>query len=665
MELRPGVMVTPSLRLVELLGEGGMGSVWIADHLGLETQVAVKFICTDLVKREPHLVSRFKQEALATAKIDSVHVVRVFDHGLTEDGTPYIVMELLKGSSLADWLDLSRKLSPRETRLLVTQVARLLGRAHSLGIIHRDIKPANLFLVDGDYDMFVKVLDFGVAKRQKKAGESVVTVDGAMVGTIEYMSPEQISAAKHVDGAADLWSLAVVAYECLTGQLPFLGDSVFNICSAIMGGKPIPPSRHNPDLPPEIDAWFAHALDPKLDNRYATADEFVSTFAMALGEDPASDQLTATGAFRAVHISGLDPREVAPTTPSERKGPSNSDRVQTATEPPSGPVSDEGSTLPFKGPPVPRRSERNTMAAASASLSLPDERPTDRKQTLAIAGAVLGLLAIGAVLVLSRRGDSSAAAPSASAVSSSVPSAARSSAVPSASALVSLRESMIEVPAGEYFVGCKAGSNKGCFDDEKPGHTVKLARFGLMRHEVTVKLYEACAANNKCAAAKKGDPCTFGSGKQEHPINCVTWQEAHAFCAAHGVRLPTEEEWEAAARGRESPDYPWGNDAPSCERTVMASTSAGCGTGGLLPIGSGRTDRSWIGVTDLGGSVREWTSSEYAAYPGGRAEDARGKVNRGGSWMMKVGELNTSHTRGVDSPDEVRPDIGFRCAMDL
>jgi serine/threonine-protein kinase len=208
MDFESGAMLTPTLRLVDRIGAGGMGTVWRADHLGLGMQVAVKCIDAELAQQAPELIARFTQEARTTAQIDSVHAVTAYEHGVTDDGLPYLVLELLRGSTLADWLALAGRLSGRETRLLVDQVGLVLERAHSLGIIHRDLKPANLFLVDGDDELFVKVLDFGVAKRLEKQGGDNVTATGVMMGTVEYMSPEQIRAAKHVDGRADLWSLA-------------------------------------------------------------------------------------------------------------------------------------------------------------------------------------------------------------------------------------------------------------------------------------------------------------------------------------------------------------------------------------------------------------------------------------------------------------------------
>ncbi len=293
MELTAGTKVTANVRLVRKLGEGGMGSVWVADHLGLDTQVAVKFISPELVAENPAVVKRFKREASASAKIKSPHVVRAFDHGLTEDGTPYIVMELLEGENLAEHLHRVGLLSLRQVERLIKHVSRALRKAHKLGIVHRDIKPENLYLVDAgrfesddeptEDEMFVKVLDFGIAKETRLPASSAMTRSGAMVGTLEYMSPEQIESPKNVDRQCDLWALAVVAYWALTGRVPFTGETLGGICIAIAEAKFTPVGELRA-VPPELDEWFKRAFDPDPDNRFGSATQMVNAYSRAVAE---------------------------------------------------------------------------------------------------------------------------------------------------------------------------------------------------------------------------------------------------------------------------------------------------------------------------------------------------------------------------------------------
>ena len=200
MDLTPGTMVNDNVRLLEPLGQGGMGSVWVAEHLSLSARVAVKFIAAELAHADPSLRERFKREASICAQLRSIHAVQTFDHGETSDGTPYIVMELLEGTDLTHAIAARGPLSLPEVALVITQVSKVLHRAHVLGIIHRDIKPDNIFLSDTDYEIFVKLIDFGIAKQTRVSDKGgAVTRTGAVVGTPEFMSPEQAIASKSLD----------------------------------------------------------------------------------------------------------------------------------------------------------------------------------------------------------------------------------------------------------------------------------------------------------------------------------------------------------------------------------------------------------------------------------------------------------------------------------
>src|SRR5262249_46389532 len=208
-----------------------MGVVWAARPLTLETDVAVKFIRPERVAADPALVARFEREAKATARIAHPHVVQVMDFGAVDGAVPYIVMELLHGFSLAELLERGGRLSFATAKSLVQQVGSALSCAHERGIVHRDIKPHNLFITEESrgYPLFVKVLDFGVAKMVGDAQvpeiSATLTETGMVIGSPPYMSPEQLEGSKYVDLRSDLWSLGVIVYETLTGTQPFKGSS--------------------------------------------------------------------------------------------------------------------------------------------------------------------------------------------------------------------------------------------------------------------------------------------------------------------------------------------------------------------------------------------------------------------------------------------------------
>jgi serine/threonine protein kinase len=284
MGFEPGAIIGSNLRLVRMLAKGGMGSVWVAEHLRLKTQVAVKLIA-DILSFDPTVQKRFAFEAEAAAQIRSPHVVQILDHGTTDGGTSFIVMELLEGETLGNRILRVGRLALDETTAILAQTSKALARAHSLGFVHRDIKPDNVFLTESNDELFVKVLDFGIVKRREDKGISM-TRSGAALGTPRYMSPEQLVNAKHVTPGADLWSLAAVAYRALMGRPPFDGDSFAAIGAAVSRGIFQPPSEVRRDLPRALDIWFRRALDVKRIERFSSAREFAETFARAAGLPP-------------------------------------------------------------------------------------------------------------------------------------------------------------------------------------------------------------------------------------------------------------------------------------------------------------------------------------------------------------------------------------------
>ena len=279
-------LVAGKYEVMGLIGRGGMGSVWEGRHTSLGTRVAIKFIDQEYADSK-EAQSRFVNEARAAATILSKHAIQIFDHGLTEDGRPYMVMELLVGEPLDKRIARLGRISLQETARILGQVCRALQRAHDAGIIHRDLKPENIFLVRSpdDDDEIAKVLDFGIAKIKTPDGGALTssTKTGAVLGTPYYMSPEQARGLRSIDHRSDLWSLGIIAYKCITGVLPFEGESVgdllVKICTA-----PVPrPSLTLPGLPQSFDAWFARTLDREPGNRFATATELADTLAFAAG----------------------------------------------------------------------------------------------------------------------------------------------------------------------------------------------------------------------------------------------------------------------------------------------------------------------------------------------------------------------------------------------
>jgi serine/threonine-protein kinase len=269
-----------------------MGSVWEGVHTTLGTRVACKFIEAEYAG-SGEARERFENEARAAATLRSKHVVEVYDHGVTGDGRPYIVMEFLQGEPLDSRLDRRGTLTLAETALILQQVARALTRAHTAGIVHRDLKPENVFLVwdEEDHADVVKVVDFGIAKfTDSSLGISSQTRTGSLLGTPYYMSPEQARGLRSVDARSDLWSLAVISYRCLTGHYPFTGEAIGDLLVRICTSDAARPSSLRSDLPQAVDTWMARALDREPERRFQSAKEMADAFSVMAGTSGAVSQ---------------------------------------------------------------------------------------------------------------------------------------------------------------------------------------------------------------------------------------------------------------------------------------------------------------------------------------------------------------------------------------
>jgi len=262
--------------LLRRLGKGSMGAVWLAEDERLQREVAIKFLGS-LRAGSKEASKRFAREAKAAAKFRSPHIVQIFDYGF-EGPRPFIVMELLDGEDLQARLQRVGRFSLEDTINIILQACRALHVAHKGNIVHRDLKPANLMIDNSTGEELVKVLDFGVAKAVTTDYDQDGTKEGTLLGTPNYMAPEQARALPNVDHRADLWSLGVIAFRLLTGKPPFrassVADMIVQICTA-----PIPvASELRPDLPFEIDSFFARALARDREKRFQSAREFALAF---------------------------------------------------------------------------------------------------------------------------------------------------------------------------------------------------------------------------------------------------------------------------------------------------------------------------------------------------------------------------------------------------
>jgi serine/threonine protein kinase len=359
----PGAIVGGKYVIERVLGEGGMGVVYLAHHQVLSRQVAVKVMKAD-VAQQPHYTERFVLEARAAAELRHRHVVEILDFGVHE-GRPYMVMEFLHGESLEKLLEREGPLSAVRALKVLDPVLRALGVAHEHGIVHRDVKPDNIFLArdEDDADPIVKVVDFGIARRQLAEGAKI-TGENTTLGTPLYMAPEQILSAHDTTAAADQYAFGVTMYQCLTGRFPFETDTIAGIIANKIAGTPTNILEHRPDLDPDFAAIVMRTLERDPSAR------FPSMHALRDALAPFAENLAHRGASTVKQLVESAPTAVA--SPSERPAPS-----------PSPPSSD---------PPIAVmtgavRAERTGPIRAAVS---PSSRP------LVVLGSAL---AIGAVVI--------------------------------------------------------------------------------------------------------------------------------------------------------------------------------------------------------------------------------------------------------------------------
>ena len=650
-----GTVLKDTFRIEARIGAGGMAVVYRGRQLTVEREVAIKVLELS-AHRSPDealaLVRRFRREAKTMSLLQHPNTVRVIDFGESDAGMLFIVMELLRGVVLREEMERVGRFAPARVARIGTAICKALAEAHAQGIVHRDLKPGNVFLADvhGERD-FVKVVDFGIAKLAGPDDATTVTGSGVAIGTPKYMAPEQ-AVGKDVGPWSDLYALGALLYHMLSGAAPFQGDTAMEVMYGHLHTPPL-----DVDLPGADEAGWTDLLGRLLAKEPRDRPPGAEAVAAELARLENPKPLVVRGG--AMPLQAPDSALDATPIRSPMDEPDETTRTESRGRRPALLAAGAGvaavalafvvwAAWPNPGkdggdevlPPPPDA----TSAAVQASVVAPPEREdvaaADTKaETTERAGAP--------------------DVPSADVFPDAPPAVAWGPLLAAAD--------MVLVPSGAYPVGCPAGED-ACFPDERPAFTADLAAFGIGRAEVTAADYAACVAAGACRKPKTGGRCNFGKPERAaHPANCVDWEGARAYCAWKTWRLPTEREWEAAARGQDGRSYPWGNDEPSCVRAVLRGRAAdGCAGGHTAPSGSVAADVSPAGALDMGGNVREWTADTYAGYPQAKDIAASGdRVNRGGSWQMPADRFSRAHTRLTDNPAARLGDLGFRCAMDL
>jgi len=381
---RIGELIAGKYTIDRILATGGMGVVVAAKHIRLDQRVAIKFLLPEMLDRE-ELVARFLREAQATVGLHGEHAVRVYDVGTLETGSPYLVMELLRGNDLDEELEVRGPLDVEEAVEYTLQACEAIAEAHRVGIVHRDIKPSNLFLARRpDGSRIVKVVDFGISKlladEAQRGLNSKLTTTTAMLGSPQYMSPEQVRSARDVDGRTDIWSLGCVLYEMLANVPPFSAETVSAVSAMIVADKPPSLRALRGDAPPELCKVVMRCLEKNRERRYRT----VAALAEALA--PFASPRSQSSADRVLRISQ------APRYESSYPPPSSARVEPDAVTVVPSKVRPDVTTVSEVSPGVPRaRPYQETLSATSAASQ--EERTYTRRN-----GVLVGVAALSAGL---------------------------------------------------------------------------------------------------------------------------------------------------------------------------------------------------------------------------------------------------------------------------
>jgi formylglycine-generating enzyme required for sulfatase activity/serine/threonine protein kinase len=637
-------------------------------------------------------VDRFSRELSLVAALHHPHIVRLIDSGALPDGAPFMVLEYLRGDTLAEHIARG-PLPPRVALRLMTHTLEALRHAHQHGVIHRDLKPQNI-MVTGDDRPSAVVLDFGVSALTSTARApdyKSLTAAHQLIGTPAYMAPEQVDQRGDLTPAADLYAWGLVLLECLTGQPAAEGDSLMATLLWQMSAAPI----HIPDalVGSPLGDLIAKAVAKPLSARYADADALLHDLeALDLNALPTS--LTSAHPPRAADRQALDQADTASLDAAQVIGP----QVAAAE---------------------PTRTTDHLMSHAPPSLSqqpptanLPDHVSKKRPSTVAIIGA-LGLCAAliwalwplqtpqqrapaqqhsadadAAPDVIAAAPDVIAAAPDVIAAAPDVIAAALDAPPPAPAGMVWIPPGIATVGLGDphaaVFMRLCEETYQGRVDcagdvlkDETPPHRLRFSEgFFMDKVEVSVVRYRACVMAGFCTPPRTR-PGTCDASQMtwdmpsgdDLPINCIDWHQADRFCAWQEGRLPFEDEWEYAARGATARPFPWGDDMPGC--VLAALDGERCRLDKPSPVGSWPLDISPFGVLDMGGNLTEWTASEHDTYPpdgpvpalrrAPAAPTSSYRIRRGGSWMVPA--LGARMTiRLPTEKDATLAAAGFRCA---
>lgn len=633
------------------IGQGGMADVFLAFDPRFKRKVAVKVMPAELL-RDPTFSARFEREAETIANLEHPAIVPVYDFGQA-GGRPYLVMRLMTGGSLEDRIR-KEPLALKEAAELLTRLAPAIDLAHSHGIIHRDLKPGNILF---DQEGCPYLADFGIVRLQDAT--STLTM-GGIIGTPAYISPEQARGRKDIDGRSDIYSLGAILFQMLTGNLPYESDTPHGYMMAHLT-DPVPDIRVFLPGAEAVQGVIAKTMAKDKNDRYPTARLLAAALEAAAQSAPAQPVVETL----------IEPPE--------------------PVIPPQSPTAASPQPQIFKTEQEPVRPQKLEVVRPSLAVK-PSAKPIPRKLWIGAGiGGILLLCGILSAVVYgvyqgnersARQTQTAAAlaerqnqtAVSAVALPSVTPSPTNTASRTTVSTQISPKDGMVllYVPEGEFIMGSDPDIDPDAYDDEQPQHTVYLDAFWIDRTEVTNAMYALCVQAGACDPPESSESYTrdsyYGnSSYADYPVIYVSWDDAWDYCTWAGRDLPTEAQWEKAARGTDGRIYSWGNSDPDC--TLANFYPGSYCVGDTAEVGSYPSGASPYGVLDMAGNVWEWTADWYDAdyYSQEVYNNPTGpstgdyRLLRGGSWLAQSRDVRSAY-RLYFSPDFTDFFVGFRCA---
>jgi eukaryotic-like serine/threonine-protein kinase len=659
-------------RIIEQLGQGGMAVIYKAFDTRLERNVAIKVIRTKAIPAQQHeqLMKRFEREAKAQAQFNHANIVPVFDYGV-HDGMPYLVMEFIPGGTLKDRI--TRPVKWQQAIAWILPIADALAYAHEQGIIHRDVKPSNILLtLEGNPIL----TDFGIAKVLETT-EVTLTNTGFGVGTPQYMAPEQWR--NEVCPQTDIYSLGTIFYEMITGQKPYDAETPAAIAVKQATEPLVRPRKFISSLPESVEKVVYKALAFKPENRYADMNGFSSALEALVQDGPqainydqyyhTADEIMAHNALgEGSTVDQFDLKVIAGVEKEDE----------------------------------PARKKKTLLIAAIAVLIL-----------VCVSSLAFGLSKLGNFIELGNQSGIRPATPDSDSSNTevSVTEELEQVIVPldptltqvfvtqppefTPTEILGIGSSftrtiddmlMMYIPDGSYLMG-SSNNDPDASGHEKPQHEVYLDAFWMDVYEVSNENFEKFieATGYETKAEKQGFSYMYDSSGRWSEVHGVNWRhpmgsntiaedslpvlhvnyyDAKAYCNWVGGRLPTEAEWEKAARGDDGRTYPWGNHFNSDYLHYYSTV-------GAVSVYNYSNGQSPYGIFNMAGNAFEWTNDFYSEdyYSISPRENPTGPPNgewialRGGSWNSSQRSVRVTH-RDVSGPEYMNYLLGFRCALD-